>query len=98
MFAINSHDDAALDSPNFHQDLTANGHNFRLLPATIEDTAEFVDLFFKIFRNELVIRAMYGTADLDLVTARTIKQWGEEVKVEPKEARLRWYKVVNGDG
>lgn len=98
MFAADFHDRPALDSPNFHQDLTVNGHNFRLLPATIEDTPEFVDLFFKIFKNELVFRAMYGRADWDLVTARTIKQWREEMKVEPKEARLRWYKIVNEDG
>ena len=89
---------AAWDSPNFCQNIAANGHTLRLLPATIEDTPKFVDLFFKIFKDELVFRAMYGTADWDLVTARTIKQWQEELEVEPAEARLRWYKVVNEDG
>lgn len=98
MAATNSIDRSALDSPSFQQNLDAGDHNLRLLPATIEDTAEFVDLFFKIFKNELVFRAMYGTANWDLVTARTRKQWADELRVEPAEARLRWFKVVNADG
>lgn len=97
MSATNSTDRAALNSPAFHQNITTDGHKLRLLPATIEDTPEFVDLFFTIFKNELVFRAMYGTADWDLATARTIKQWADELRVEPAEARLRWYKVVNQD-
>lgn len=87
-----------LDSPQFHQVLSVNGQTVDLLPATVEDTPEFVDLFFSIFRNELVFRAMYGTASWPLVTARTIRQWREELEVEPKAARLRWYKVVNSSG
>ena len=98
MSAATATDRTALDSPHFQQNLTANGHNFRLVPATIEDTPEFVELFFSVFKHELVFRAMYGTANWDLVTARTIKQWQEELEVEPAEARLRWYKVVNEDG
>lgn len=98
MSAANTATRSALDSPDFSQTLSTNGHNFRLLPATMQDAPEFVNLFFSIFKNELVFRAMYGTANWDLVIARTIKQWREELEVEPTEARLRWYKVVNEDG
>lgn len=80
-------------SPSYSVPLTIGNYHLRILPATKADVEECAEVFWDAFQDDILFKAMNGTADLQKVHANTTKAWGDSWDAVGNA----WFKIVDED-
>lgn len=80
-------------SDSYNAPLSIGDYHLRILPATKADAAEFAEVFWNAFQNDMIFKAMNGTADLQKVYEHTKESWTESWDAVGN----KWFKIVDED-